>query len=105
MTFIELIQLILSVLFPIGLYILAGYYASNGKWCSRKIFVSVVVGLALGGYAILQGITVTGDWIGIAFNSAPALGLIYLADRIVKGIAKRTGIDWLYSDEPIEEGV
>jgi len=28
---------------------------------------------------------------------------MYLVDRLVKGVAKRYGIAWLYADNPIEE--
>lgn len=96
----EIIYTTGSILTPILLYILAGYFASNSKWCTRKVIVSAVVGLCIGAYALYQGAEVSTDWIQIAFNSAPALGAMYLIDRIIKGIAKRYGVDWLYTDEP-----
>ena len=101
----ELIYSIGSILIPIALYVLAGYYASNAKWCGRKIIVASIVGLFAGVYAISNGAQVTDDWLQIAFNSGPAMGAMYLADRMIKGLAKRAGIEWLYSDEPIEGGV
>lgn len=99
---IEFLKLVFAAFLPIFLYILAGYYASNAKWCSRKIIVAVITGGVIGMYGILQGIDVNNSWITLAFASAPALGAMYLIDRLVKGFAKRAGIEWLYSDEPIE---
>lgn len=101
----EFLKLAFAVLLPIALYILAGYYAANAQWCSRKILVAVVTGLAIGIYGLTQGIDVNESWIAIAFASAPALGAMYLIDRFVKGFAKRIGIDWLYSDEPLGEQI
>lgn len=93
-----------TVLTPIILYILSGYYAANASWCSRKVIVSAIVGLIIGGYAIVSGINVSSDWAQVAFNSAPVLGVMYLIDRIIKGMAKRYGVEWLYTDAgPIEE--
>lgn len=100
---IEFLKLAFAVILPILLYILAGYYASNAQWCTRKILVALVTGLAIGIYGLTQGIDVNESWVTIAFASAPALGAMYLVDRVVKGFAKRAGIDWLYSDEPIGE--
>ena len=102
---IEFLKLAIAVILPIFLYVLAGYYAANAQWCSRKIIVAVLTGLAIGVYGIIQGIDVNESWITIAFASAPALGGMYLVDRIVKGFAKRAGIEWLYSDEPIGEQI
>lgn len=100
---VEFLKLAFAILLPIALYILAGYYASNAQWCTRKILVAVVTGLAIGLYGLIQGIDVNESWITLAFASAPALGAMYLIDRVVKGIAKRAGIDWLYTDDPIGE--
>ena len=93
------LQTIVSILLPIFAYILAGYYASNEKWCDRKIIVAVITGLVIGGYALVSGIDVSDSWVQVAFSSAPVLGGINLVDRLVKGFAKRYGIDWLYADE------
>jgi len=100
----EIIKEIGAIVVPIVLYVLAGYYASNAQWCSRKIIIAVIVGLGAGLYALAQGTIVTTSWLDLAFNSGPALGAMYLADRVVKGIAKRFSIEWLYSDAPIEGG-
>lgn len=102
---VEFVKIIISVLIPIFGYILAGYYASNAKWCGRKVSVAVIVGLGIGAYGIYQGITVDNNWVDVAFNSAEVMGAIYLVDRIVKGYAKRHGIEWLYTDDPIEEQI
>lgn len=93
-----------TVFTPILLYILSGYYAANAKWCTRKVVVSVVVGIAIGAYAIFAGELISDSWLQVAYNSAPVLGAMYIIDRLIKGFAKRYGIDWLYTDEcPIEE--
>jgi hypothetical protein len=100
----DVLMTIGTVITPIAVFILSGYYASNQKWCDRKVIVSIAVGLILGAYAIYAGQLVSNDWIQVAFNSAPVLGLMYVIDRIIKGAAKRYGIEWLYTDEcPIEE--
>jgi len=98
----EIIYVAGQVIVPIILFILSGYYASNAAWCSRKVFVSVFVGLCIGAYAIYAGDVVTDSWISVAFASAPAMGAMYIIDRVIKGAAKRYGIDWLYTDEPCE---
>lgn len=99
--FVEFVKIIIGVLIPIFGYILAGYYASNAQWCSRKITVAVIVGLCIGAYGIYRGIAVDNTWVDVAFNSAEVMGAIYLVDRVVKGFAKRAGINWLYTDDPI----
>jgi hypothetical protein len=88
-----------TVITPIIVYILTGYYASNQKWCDRKVVVSIILGLVLGGYAIFAGELVSDSWVQVAFNSAPVIAGMYLIDRIIKGIAKRYEIGWLYVDE------
>jgi len=93
-----------SILTPIVVYILTGYYAANESWCDRKVVVSVIVGGVLGGYALLSGEIVSDTWLQVAFNSAPVIAGMYIIDRIIKGVAKRYGIEWLYTDEcPIKE--
>lgn len=84
---------------PIVVYILTGYYAANMKWCNRKVVVSIIVGLVLGAYAMFAGELVSDTWIQVAFNSAPVIAGMYIVDRLIKGIAKRYGIEWLYTDE------
>ena len=88
-----------AIFTPIILYILAGFYAANAQWCWRKIFVALAVGIVIGIYGLFSGIEITDSWVSVAFNSAPALGAMYLADRVVKGTAKRYGIAWLYADK------
>jgi len=93
-----------SIVTPIVVYILTGYYAANSKWCDRKVIVSAIVGLILGCYALLSGELVSDTWLQVAFNSAPVIAGMYIIDRVIKGVAKRYGIEWLYTDEcPIEE--
>jgi len=100
----DVILTIGTILTPIAVYILTGYYAANEKWCDRKFIVSALVGLALGAYAFLSGEIVSDTWIQVAFNSAPVIAGMYIIDRFIKGIAKRYGIEWLYTDEcPIKK--
>lgn len=95
----DVILTVSTVITPILVYILTGYYAANQKWCDRKVVVSIIVGLFLGGYAFLFGNVVSDTWVQVAFNSAPVIAGMYIIDRIIKGMAKRYGIEWLYTDE------
>lgn len=97
---------LLALLGPVILYIFAGYYAANSSWCYRKMIISLITGLIISVYAMSIGLEqITETWLNAAFNSGSVIGFMYIADRVIKGVAKRKGIEWLYTDNKIEEEV